>query len=218
VRIRKYYFESSLNYTTDNTNRLESREALGAFRIEMQNSDAIHVEFFRDYEFLRRAFQVTDTMRIPVGAYDFTHLRAAYSPGQQHRLSGTAAIDVGTFYDGTKKTATLNARLGVTPQLGIEPNISLNWIERAGIRETVKATGARTTFTMTPRMFVAALVQYASSTTSLSTNLRFRWEYQPGSELFVVYTEGRDTLPLTGSGTALENRGFVVKINRLIRF
>ena len=71
---------------------------------------------------------------------------------------------------------------------------------------------------MTPRMFVAALVQYASSTTSLSTNLRFRWEYHPGSELFVVYTEGRDTLPPTGTASALENRGFVVKINRLIRF
>ena len=216
--IRKLYVEGSLNYTTDTSNHLESREALAAFRIEMQNSDAIHIEYFRDYEFLRRAFPVTDTLRIPVGGYDFTHLRAAYSPGQQHRLSGTAAIDVGSFYDGTKKTASLNARLGVTPQLGIEPNISLNWIERAGTREAVKATGARTTFTMTPRMFVAALVQYASSTSSLSTNLRFRWEYQPGSELFVVYTEGRDTLPPTGSGTALENRGFVVKINRLIRF
>ena len=47
---------------------------------------------------------------------------------------------------------------------------------------------------MTPRMFVAALVQHASSSHSLTTNLRFRWEYQPGSELFVVYTDGHDTL------------------------
>jgi hypothetical protein len=218
AKIRKFYVDGSLNYTTDNANHLESREAMGAFRIEMQNSDAIHLEYFRDYEFLRRPFQVTDTLRIPVGGYEFSHVRAAYSPGQQHRLSGTAAIDAGSFYDGTRKTASLNARLGVTPQLGMEPNISLNWIDRGGVRERVTATGARTTFTMTPRMFVAALVQYASSTTSLSTNLRFRWEYQPGSELFVVYTEGRDTLPLTGSGTALENRGFVVKINRLFRF
>jgi hypothetical protein len=54
-------------------------------------------------------------------------------------------------------------------------------------------------FKSLPRMFVAALVQYASATSSLSTNLRFRWEYQPGSELFVVYTEGRDTLPPTGA-------------------
>jgi hypothetical protein len=215
--VRKYYFDSSVNYTTDNDNHLESRQAMGAFRVELQNSDALHLEYSREYEFLRRPFQVADTVRIPIGGYEFSHVRAAYSPGQQHRFSGTAAVDVGDFYDGTKKTASLQARLGVTSQLGIEPNVSLNWIERASARDLVTATGARTTFTMTPRMFVAALVQYASSTSSLSTNLRFRWEYQPGSEVFVVYTEGRDTLPPTGS-TALENRGFVVKINRLLRF
>jgi hypothetical protein len=216
--VRKYYVETSLNYTTDNDNHLESREALGAFRLELQNSDTVHVEYFQDYEFLRRPLQLADTLRIPVGGYAFTHLRAAFSPGQQHRLSGTAAVDVGNFYDGTKQTASLNARYGITAQLGIEPNISLNWIDRAGVRTTITGAGARTTFTMTPRMFVAALVQYASSNTTLSTNLRFRWEYQPGSELFVVYTEGRDTLPLSGRGTALETRGFVIKVNRLIRF
>ena len=69
---------------------------------------------------------------------------------------------------------------------------------------------------MTPRMYTAALVQYGSSTSSLSTNIRFRWEYQPGSELFVVYSEGRETLAV--GPTALETRGFVVKFNRLFRF
>jgi hypothetical protein len=42
------------------------------------------------------------------------------------------------------------------------------------------------------------------------------WEYQPGSELFVVYNEQRDTLARRFPG--LENRAFVVKINRLFRF
>ena len=65
-------------------------------------------------------------------------------------------------------------------------------------------------------MFVAALIQYNSAQSSLSTNLRFRWEYRPGSELFVVYTDGRSTLP--PHGTDLQNRGIVFKINRLIRF
>jgi hypothetical protein len=64
-------------------------------------------------------------------------------------------------------------------------------------------------------MFVTALVQYSSATTSLSANVRFRWEYLPGSELFVVYTEGRDTFPTRQ--LPLESRGFVVKINRLFR-
>ena len=91
-----------------------------------------------------------------------------------------------------------------------------NWVDLPEGRFTTTVTGARSVFTMTPRMFVAALVQYSSSSTSLSTNLRFRWEYEPGSDLFVVYTEGRSTLP--ERGTELENRGIIVKINRLFRF
>jgi len=78
---------------------------------------------------------------------------------------------------------------------------------------------ARSTFTMTPLMFVSALLQYNSSSHSLSTNLRLRWEYAPGSELFVVYNENRDTDPfLPDRFSALRNRALVVKINRLFRF
>ena len=65
-------------------------------------------------------------------------------------------------------------------------------------------------------MFVAGLLQYNNSTNSLSTNLRLRWEYQPGSELFVVYNDQRDT-SLRGT-PFLENRAFVVKLTRLFRF
>ena len=60
-------------------------------------------------------------------------------------------------------------------------------------RFTAHLLGSRITYTMTPLMFVSALVQYNSSTNSVSTNARLRWEYQPGSELFVVYNEDRNT-------------------------
>ena len=65
-------------------------------------------------------------------------------------------------------------------------------------------------------MFVSALLQYNSGNNSLGANLRFRWEYQPGSELFVVYNEQRDTL--SRGAPELENRAFIIKINRLFRF
>ena len=42
-------------------------------------------------------------------------------------------------------------------------------------------------------MFASALLQYSSADRAFSSNLRFRWEYAPGSELFVVYTDERDT-------------------------
>ena len=73
-----------------------------------------------------------------------------------------------------------------------------------------------------PLMFASALLQYSSADRAFSSNLRFRWEYAPGSELFVVYTDERDTTepghvtPTTIRG--LKNRAFVVKVNRLLRF
>jgi hypothetical protein len=62
-------------------------------------------------------------------------------------------------------------------------------------------------------MFVSGLVQYQGLTDSLSTNARLRWEYQPGSELFVVYSDGRTTL--SRGIPDRQNRSFVVKVTRL---
>ena len=68
-------------------------------------------------------------------------------------------------------------------------------------------------------MFFSGLLQYNSSADIFSTNVRLRWEYSPGSELFVVYTEDRETdLLMPDRWSGLRNRGFVVKLNRLLRF
>jgi hypothetical protein len=65
-------------------------------------------------------------------------------------------------------------------------------------------------------MYASALVQYNSAGRSLETNARWRWEYRPGSDVFVVYTDGRDT---TRPGfPSLLNRGIAVKLTRFVRF
>jgi hypothetical protein len=65
-------------------------------------------------------------------------------------------------------------------------------------------------------MLISSLVQYNSASHALSTSVRLNWEYQPSSQFFVVYSDGRDTL---GSGMLdLVNRSFAVKITRLLRF
>jgi hypothetical protein len=76
---------------------------------------------------------------------------------------------------------------------------------------------SRATFALTPRMFVAALLQYQSAAKAVSSNVRFRWEYQPGSELFVVYSDGRGT-DNTGFPPPILNRSLVVKMTKLFRF
>ena len=214
--VRQWTYEGSLDYITDNNNRLESRNLTGTFRTDFQNSDAVTLDYSRLFEFLPKPFTIAPGVRLPVRGYAFDNVRLEYLAGTQHRISGTSALEVGSFYDGSKTTATFRGRAKITMRLGIEPNVSLNWVDLPEGRFTNTVVGGRTVYTVTPRMFVAALIQYSSSSASLTSNLRFRWEYLPGSEIFVVYTEGRTTLPPRGA--PLESRGVVVKVNRLLRF
>ena len=59
-------------------------------------------------------------------------------------------------------------------------------------------------------------MQYNSAVDQASANVRLRWEYRPGSELFIVYNDERDTFGQRFPD--LMNRAFIVKVNRLLRF
>ena len=162
-------------------------------------------------------FDIAPGIRLPVGGYNFHTVQFQYQGGQQRRVSGAVAYETGTFYNGTRHSIGVNAaRVQVTPQISIEPSMQINWIDLVEGSFTAEVVRSRVTFTMTPRMFVSALAQYNSSTRSVGSNLRFRWEYLPGSELFVVYTDDYDSQPVVDT-RALRNRAFVVKITRLLR-
>jgi hypothetical protein len=214
--VRKYNYAGSLEYITDNSNVLETREIAGSIQVDLQSGDSATAEYTQNYELVRRPFPITERNGVPAGSFDFQNLRLAYSLGQQHRLNGSASYEVGSFYGGDKRTISFSGRGMITIPFAVEPTISFNWIDLPGGRFMTTLISTRTTYAMTPRMYVGALVQYSSATSSFTINSRFRWEYIPGSELFVVYNEGRDTFPVRRID--LENRGFIVKVNRLVRF
>ena len=215
--VRKFLWEGSLDYTVDGMGLLETRTRQGLFGIEFDNGDRFFGGMTDNYELLKEPFEIARDIAVPVGGYSFLNTRVLYALGNQRDLSGAVTFDRGGFYGGNKTSVGyFSSRLVLSPKLTFEPSLSFNWIDLPQGSFTTELLAVRSTYTMTPRMFAAALVQLNSNAESLSTNLRFRWEYQPGSELFVVYTDERDTL--TRSFPSLENRAFVVKITRLFRF
>jgi len=103
----------------------------------------------------------------------------------------------------------VDADFGMDVKYGNHVELAEGWF-------TARLVGSRVTYTMTPRMFAGTPLQYNSATNTLSSNARLRWEYRPGSELFVVYDEQRDTLGVGVPG--LSNRSSTVKVSRLLRF
>jgi hypothetical protein len=136
---------------------------------------------------------------------------------QQRRVRANFSVSRGSFYSGHKTTfGASGGAVRVSSQFSLQPSYSLNRVELAEGEFTAHLLSTRATYSMSPQAFVSALVQYNSSSDSVSTNARLRWEYSPGSELFVVYSEERDTLARSFPG--LTNRAFIVKVNRLFRF
>lgn len=215
--VRRFVSTGSFTYI-ENLNRvLETRETSASFAIEWDNSDILTIGATQTYEFLPQPFRIASDAVIPVGGYDFAHVSFGYNLGQQRRLSGNIIAEHGTFYSGHKTTLGVSrGRVSVTNQFSLEPTYSVNWVNLAEGSFVANLVGSRVTYTVTPLMFASALVQYNSSVNAVSANVRFRWEYQPGSELFIVLNEERDTTVRHFPG--LLNRAFIVKFNRLFRF
>jgi hypothetical protein len=216
--LRKLTTQASLNYLTNNEDRLDTREAIGRVEAEFTNSDLFNVSYTDNYERLVRPFIISQGVVLPVGSYDFYTTRVGYVAGQQRPVSGEVVLESGRFYNGDRTSIAVNtARVQVTPQVSLEPSFSINWVDLVQGSFTAKVARTRATYTITPRMFVSGIVQYNSAGTSFGSNVRFRWEYRPGSELFVVYTDDYNTEELRPDVTSLRNRALVIKFNRLFR-
>jgi hypothetical protein len=214
--VRRINLESALDYITNGDRALENRQARIGVRTELQNSDVWGVGYSRDFEFLADPFEIVTGIVVPAGPYHTQTVRGNYTLGTQRRISGDISAAYGTFYDGDRTDLAYRARAELTSRLSVEPGISLNWVDLPQGRFTATLLTARATLSFTPRMLTAALIQYNSTSQLVTTNVRFRWEYRPLSELFIVYSDGRDTLE-RGFPT-LTNRGLTVKLTRLFRF
>ncbi len=220
--VRQFSLEGAVDYIlTADQNHLETRQNVLAFQTEFESSDRLTFTMTDNYELLVRPFTPPGSgFSIPLGGYSFADAQVSYSIGQQRRVNGTVALKRGAYFDGDLTTVELGqGRIAVLPQMSVEPTVSFNWIDTPYGRFQTNLAVTRVNYAFNPRMFFSGLLQYNSASNSFGSNLRLRWEYSPGSELFVVYTDDRDvTGGLRPDRWDLRNRGFVVKFNRLFRF
>ena len=217
--IRQLRFQAGIDYLENHPGGfVETREWTAGFQAEMENSDRFNIDFTETYERLVEPFAIVSGVTIPVGAYTFRDVQAGYNFGLQRPYSGNLSVRYGSFYGGTRTSVGFQqARIEVLPQLSVEPSLSFNWVDLEELGDFTQHVGAaRISYSFSPRLFLSGLVQYSSLAEALSANLRLRWEWAPGSELFVVYTEERDT-DVFDRFSALSNRALVIKVNRLLR-
>ena len=147
------------------------------------------------HENVLTGFNIGGKVDIPAGAYDFADLQLYLSMAAGRRLRATLDSRAGTYFDGTRAQAILTPTWNVSPHLELGGEYRLTML-RFPVRDQsadIHVARLRIGTALDAQASGNAFVQYNSTTGSLDLNLRLRYAFAEGTDLWLVYNEGLDT-------------------------
>jgi hypothetical protein len=199
----------STELTWGNSDReLETSRYQAGWIFEWGSGGIFEAYGIRQFEDLAEPFALSEDAVIPAGEHTFEEFQAAFTPGQNWTFGLGGNLRVGSFFDGTLTS------LGVSPVWNVSPHLSLRaeyFHDRADFDDRDERFRAhilrlRSSVSIDPRASVNALVQFNSVADLVGGNMRFRYNFSEGHDLWVVWNHQLNTdrdrfeprLPLSG--------------------
>jgi hypothetical protein len=226
----KYFrrvFPGALAFSTFRNSDKELESAQYAFWVQWETKAGgggwVEPKWF--HENVSAPFRIGRGVTIPTGVYDFADLQLVYTMPTGDRLRTNVDFRSGTYFDGKRTqviadptwNASKHLELGASYQL-----THLNFDTRAQ-KDTIQLLGLRVRTALNTRASGNAFIQYNSTSQRVDVNLRLRYNFAEGTDLWLVYNEGLDAerdsagpgLPL---GPLSLSRAFIVKYSHTLTF
>jgi hypothetical protein len=176
------------------------------------------------HENVLQAFALDRDVTVPAGAYTYADLQLVLSLPSGRRLRTDLDVRVGTFFDGTRWQATAGPTWNVSPhlELGGDYQVSRIRFGDRGQGTDIHLGRLRVRTALDARASGNAFVQYNSVSDRLDLNLRLRYNFAEGTDLWLVYNEGlaTDRLPEPGEPRLPRSlgRSFIIKYTHTFGF
>ncbi len=156
---------------------------------EWRNGYEVHTGINLTYEALKEPFEIAPGVVVPPGAYEHEEVQLVFMTNQGAPYSFNTRATVGGFYGGDRLSldSTLRARWGEA--LSSELSWNYNNVDLPFGDFEVNLGRLRVSYSITTRILAQALIQYNDRSDTISTNLRFGWQRDANTGLFVVYNE-----------------------------
>jgi hypothetical protein len=214
--VRWYETGTWYHLTTDLNDRLESRENGGWFGFMTQETDLAFFNLINSYEDVRAPFFLPRDVMVPADKYTWTNVELYFESAIGRPVSAVVEIECCDFFGGDLLRTYVSASwrpdsswdIGATHQFY---NISLP----TGDVE-IQIWALNVTLNFTPDMQLKTQTQYDNISRAFGFSARYRWEFSPGSEVFVALGESGDLI--NGAHYRSDTTQASIRLGHLMRF
>jgi hypothetical protein len=147
------------------------------------------------YENIPKDFYLSPDAWIPVGSYRFYQAAVNYNMRYERLLRTGILLEGGTFYDGWKLTLGLTPTWYVSKHLEFTAEYFYNRVrfDERGQQFNAHITRLRIGTALNTKLSTNAFIQYNSTIAQISANIRFRYNFREGNDLWIVFNDGLNT-------------------------
>jgi hypothetical protein len=140
-------------------------------------------------------FRIGGKVDILAGSYDFADLQIALMMRDGAKLRTSMDFRAGSYFDGRRTQLILRPTWNVSRhlELGGDYQVSLLRFSDRDQAADIHVARLRIRTALDARTSGNAFVQYNSTTDRLDLNVRLRYAFAEGTDLWLVYNEGLDT-------------------------
>jgi hypothetical protein len=174
-------------------------------------------ELHTGYNFTRagvvNAFEIIPGVTVPAGTYDHGEVSLNYFSDQSRPLSISMRTIVGGRFGGDRiyLGPAVNFRIGERFRSELSYDYNDYDLPVPGGQFTANLARWRLSYSFTPKVQLAALIQHNDANDRLGTNIRFSWLRSANSGLFLVYNEVDES----GPGSLPTGREFIIKYSHI---
>lgn len=161
--------------------------------LEWQTGGEFEIRITQEWQQLDEAFEPLGVTIAP-GFYQFSSIDFGLSSDFSRRLAGTIRYEIGEFYDGQFSRLFLQARIAPSPYTEFFASYTRNQFRQLGQENADLNTDlivARARLALNPRVQLIGSYQWNSANKTDIWNVRFSWEYQPLSFIFLVFNSNQ---------------------------
>jgi hypothetical protein len=204
------------NFVTDLNDKLESRENGVWAGFMTPDTDVFFVNLFNDFESVSSSFFLPKGVLVPAGDYTWTSANIHAESSVARPISFTGEIECCSYYNGDllRTFVGVNWRPDSTFDIGLNHQFFNITMPTGDVEIQIYALNLQINFT--PDMQIKTQAQYDNISEGFGLSARYRWEFSPGSELFVALGESGQLLH--GSHYRSDTTQASVRIGHLARF